>query len=73
MIEDAEMEEKGSLSGYSPFYQSMPQSPVGVLDAISGGYSTDSSLTSANANPNPKTSSFQESPVAKRRKYTMYP
>ncbi|XP_078156984.1 cyclin-D2-2-like [Carex rostrata] len=71
MIEDAEMEEKVCLSGYSPFYQSMPQSPVGVLDAISSGYSIDGSLTSANANP--KTSSFQESPIAKRRKYTMYP
>lgn len=69
MIEDAEMEEKGSLSGNSSlFYQYMPQSPVGVLDAVTGSYNSDDSLTNGNGNANSLASSFQESPVAKRRR-----
>jgi hypothetical protein len=67
MIEVAEMELKGSLSGNeSPFYQSMPQSPVGVLDAVTGSYSTSDSIKSASAIT--IACSFEESPAAKRRK-----
>ncbi|KAJ4793652.1 Cyclin-D3-1 [Rhynchospora pubera] len=67
MIQAAEMEDKDSLSrNDSPFYQLMPQSPVGVLDAITGSYITDGSLTSVNANP--IATSFQDSPAPKRRK-----
>jgi hypothetical protein len=68
MIEDTEMELKGSLSGNdSPFYQSTQQSPAGVLDAVTGSYNTSDSLKSANANPIPY-SFFEESPDVKRRK-----